>query len=257
MQYPVGFPPEWVRALDVARTKAGIKLRQTLAALPARSSLRSFSRHDPAWDDGWRPRARAAQAYVEDVVAALGHHAGEPGQPYDWPLSELLDAVDEFVARQLIPTAFELAEFSAADEWDLEELRERLLERIHQGSVWQHFLTAFQTVADHIDHGGVLEPVEPRAPSSAKRPADVPPPLTLATTVANDPEIDRRLKMLEDYKTAAGKTSIRAICRAAEVASGEFYKWKNGTLQRQSVTAKKLEQFLVAKKAPPKRPPRA
>ena len=65
-------------------------------------------------------------------------------------------------------------------------------------------------------------------------------------------EIDRRAKLLGEYKEATGKPSNRKIYTAKRsgIYKPEFYKWVNGTLSSTSETAKNFERFLREKKPP-------
>lgn len=65
-------------------------------------------------------------------------------------------------------------------------------------------------------------------------------------------EIDRRVKLLAEYKAATGSPSNRKIYEAKHsgIHKPEFYKWVNGTLSNDSATTKNFERFLRAKKPP-------
>lgn len=67
-----------------------------------------------------------------------------------------------------------------------------------------------------------------------------------------DEEIERRRKLLADYKAATGVTSNRPIYEAENSAihKPQFYQWLKGSLPRHSATAINFERFLREKKPP-------
>jgi hypothetical protein len=69
--------------------------------------------------------------------------------------------------------------------------------------------------------------------------------------------VERRRKMLEDYKAATGNPSERRIYTALNsgIYKPEFYTWKDGRLSQNSKTTKQFEVFLKAKKLPVRRNP--
>ena len=69
--------------------------------------------------------------------------------------------------------------------------------------------------------------------------------------------IERRRKMLSDYKAATGNPSEQRIYKASNsgIHKPEFLKWKDGRLPEGSKTTKRFEQFLKAKKSPIPRKP--
>jgi hypothetical protein len=70
---------------------------------------------------------------------------------------------------------------------------------------------------------------------------------------ANDSvEIERRRKLLAEYKAATGDSPDYRIYNAnnSGIHKPEFYKWKKGILSAQSTTAANFERFLREKKPP-------
>lgn len=65
-------------------------------------------------------------------------------------------------------------------------------------------------------------------------------------------ELERRAKLLEEYKVATNTPSNRQIYEAKNsgIYKPEFYKWRNGTLRADSATTINFERFLQAKKPP-------
>jgi hypothetical protein len=53
-----------------------------------------------------------------------------------------------------------------------------------------------------------------------------------------------------DYKTATGVSMNASIYKAAKVHKPDFFKWRKGTMPRESITAKRLEEFLKAQRPP-------
>ena len=78
------------------------------------------------------------------------------------------------------------------------------------------------------------------------------PPNGPATQPPVSAEIERRKRLLADYKTATKVDANRRIysARNSSVHKPEFYKWLNGTLPADSSTSQNLERFLSAKKLP-------
>ncbi len=67
----------------------------------------------------------------------------------------------------------------------------------------------------------------------------------------------RRLKLLNEYKAAAGEPSSKRIYESsnAKIHKPEFYEWLRGTLPEDSRVTRRFEAFLTAKKRPiPKNP---
>jgi hypothetical protein len=76
------------------------------------------------------------------------------------------------------------------------------------------------------------------------------------SSASKDKEIERRRKLLEEYKAATGNPSSKKIYEAENctIYKPQFYEWKNGKLLSNSTTAKSFEQFLRAKKPPQRKP---
>jgi len=83
-------------------------------------------------------------------------------------------------------------------------------------------------------------------------------PRESAKPKTNEREIERRRKLLEDYKSATKIFSNRKIYESqnAGIHKPEFYEWIRGTLPSHSKTTKKLERFLREKKQPIPRKPK-
>ncbi len=62
--------------------------------------------------------------------------------------------------------------------------------------------------------------------------------------------VERRAKLLADYKAATGNPSSKKIYEAENsgINKPEFYEWKNGRLPDRSRTTKQFEAFLTAKR---------
>jgi hypothetical protein len=72
-----------------------------------------------------------------------------------------------------------------------------------------------------------------------------------------DEEIERRKKLLAEYKAATGNPSSSRIYKArnSNIHKPQFYEWLNGTLPADSLTAVSFERFLRERKPPiPKEP---
>jgi hypothetical protein len=67
-------------------------------------------------------------------------------------------------------------------------------------------------------------------------------------------EVERRAKLLADYKGATGDPSNRQIYEAknSRIHKPEFYKWRSGKLSAESETALNFERFLRERKPPTK-----
>jgi hypothetical protein len=88
------------------------------------------------------------------------------------------------------------------------------------------------------------------------------PPLPLERDpiqVADLSKVQRRAKLLEEYKAATNNTSNKRIYEAKNsgVHKPEFYRWINGELPSGSSTAMNFERFLQAKRPPIPRRPKA
>jgi hypothetical protein len=75
---------------------------------------------------------------------------------------------------------------------------------------------------------------------------------TIISPASNENEIERRKKLLAEYKAATHDPSDRKIYEAQNsgIHKPQFYEWRNGKLLSNSITAKKFEAFLKAKKPP-------
>jgi hypothetical protein len=71
--------------------------------------------------------------------------------------------------------------------------------------------------------------------------------------------VDRRKRLLNEYKTATGKPSDKSIyeARNSGIYKPQFYEWRDGRLPDDSATTKNFERFLSEKKPPIPRKPRA
>jgi hypothetical protein len=65
-------------------------------------------------------------------------------------------------------------------------------------------------------------------------------------------EVDRRRKLLDDYKAATGNPSNKQIYEAQNsgIYKPQFYEWRDGRLPRSSATPANFERFLHEKKRP-------
>jgi hypothetical protein len=71
-------------------------------------------------------------------------------------------------------------------------------------------------------------------------------------TVVNSIEVERRKKLLDEYKAATGGTSSRKIYEASNsgIHKPQFYEWLRGELSKSSATLIAFERFLREKKPP-------
>ena len=79
-----------------------------------------------------------------------------------------------------------------------------------------------------------------------------------AERMGTDAEVERRRRLLEEYKAATGASEyaiLQAAGRDHSCHKPEFRQWKRGELPADSETAKSLERFLAAKR-PPSKPKR-
>jgi hypothetical protein len=76
-------------------------------------------------------------------------------------------------------------------------------------------------------------------------------PTRVASKTLPDGEIERRKKLLEEYKAATSASNKKIYeARNSGVHKPQFYEWINGELSAESATAQNFERFLVAKKPP-------
>jgi hypothetical protein len=97
-----------------------------------------------------------------------------------------------------------------------------------------------------IAPGPASDTTEPGENPIAESPAD------------REKEIERRQRLLADYKAATGDPPDYRIYNAKNsgIHKPEFYEWKKGTLSRRTKTAQNFERFLREKKPPiPRKPP--
>lgn len=111
--------------------------------------------------------------------------------------------------------------------------------------------TAAQEISGLID--GRLEQVrEPSKPTEAEA-------TNRATLGSTEPaaEIERRAKLLADYKAATGNPPNERIYKSANagIHKPEFYQWRSGRLSAKSKVTKRFEAFLKAKRRPIPRNP--
>lgn len=82
-------------------------------------------------------------------------------------------------------------------------------------------------------------------------------PAKQSVDATNEEEIERRKKLLEEYKAATDNPSNKRIYESSnsKIHKPQFYRWVNGTLPFDSATTENFERFLREKKQPiPKRP---
>ena len=79
-----------------------------------------------------------------------------------------------------------------------------------------------------------------------------------SVSVGQNEEIERRRKLLAEYKAATKNSSNKRIyeARNSGVHKPEFYQWLNGTLPTESATTISFERFLREKKPPIPRKPK-
>jgi hypothetical protein len=106
-------------------------------------------------------------------------------------------------------------------------------------------------MAENSEEQVPLSPKPTLAISTEETHQTAAPPLTDTT------EIQRRARLLADYKSAMGNPSDYRIynARNSGIYKPQFYAWKKGTLSRKSQTARKFELFLQEKKSPIPRKP--
>lgn len=77
------------------------------------------------------------------------------------------------------------------------------------------------------------------------------------SAVDRESEIERRQKLLADYKLATGDPSDYSIYKAKNsgIHKPQFYQWRKGTLSSRTKTAQNFERFLQEKKPPIPRKP--
>jgi hypothetical protein len=83
-------------------------------------------------------------------------------------------------------------------------------------------------------------------------------PVMRSVSTSQDEEIERRRKLLSEYKTATKNSPNKRIYEAKNsgVHKPEFYQWVNGTLPADSATTITFERFLREKKPPIPRKPK-
>jgi hypothetical protein len=70
-------------------------------------------------------------------------------------------------------------------------------------------------------------------------------------TPSNDEEIERRKKILDEYKTITGASNKKIYeAKNSGIHKPQFYEWIRGTLPANSTTAHNFERFLKEKKLP-------
>jgi hypothetical protein len=83
-------------------------------------------------------------------------------------------------------------------------------------------------------------------------PPSNPPAEIVQTDPAPNEEVQRRRKLLDEYKNATGRPSNRKIYTSANsgIHKPQFHKWLKGELQATSKTSIQFERFLRGKKRP-------
>jgi hypothetical protein len=111
----------------------------------------------------------------------------------------------------------------------------------------------FNCTPDEITHEQIQWAVSELVPEFNT--ISVTPPPATQQTEATEPastEVERRAKLLEDYKLATKIASDRKVYQARNsgIHKPEFYKWRKGTLAPDSATAINFERFLREQKPP-------
>ena len=127
MEYPGRFPEALQKRVETVRDSAELRLREAI-------STEEVHRLDRAWD------------FIIQVFREFAHQTNEAERQGIWTASEHRKNVDSFLARELIPYAYDLARlstFSPAafhDPLSLEEFRLKVEERIKESDVWREHL---------------------------------------------------------------------------------------------------------------------
>jgi hypothetical protein len=231
-----------------------VEARAAEAAYWLREALRRNS--------GWlrrRRREEALRRYVAEVVKAhLAVMLAEPVLPAEEETEERLAAALEHAVREAAhpEVAAAAARYDAelAQVWRL-GYKAELARRWAQ---WQAEprpprttpeLEAYEEQARAEWEALRQQREAERQQQAAQQPAE---------RMGTDAEVERRRRLLEEYKAATGASEyaiLQAAGRAHSCHKPEFRQWKHGELPADSETAKSLERFLAAKR-PPSKPKR-
>jgi len=135
------------------------------------------------------------------------------------------------------------------------------------GSFWRPILR--EAIAQHLHRPirqrqqRVFEPPATPSPllSLIQAQSSRPGPQEAPSQLAPEPphlqtEVARRETLLSEYKAATGASNKKIYeARNSGIYKPEFYQWRDGRLPANSVTAKRFEAFLKAKKRPIPRKP--
>jgi len=172
------------------------------------------------------------------LKAHAAFHRGDFQDPYRYiqPMQQAFDSIASVLFESNLLTVVlltdELREFviqsAASGGWLNLEYHERVARTLF--------------VAEIAEWSGKLLEREARLPTSKKT-------LTAKPLPA---EIERRRKLLEEYKEATGVPSNRKIYAAENcpIHKAEFHEWLKGELPKQSKTTAGFEEFLRNKKRP-------
>jgi hypothetical protein len=214
---------------------------------------------------------------VERPFAIIGPTKSSPTPP---KLPEHLRQTIQQYAGAIF--RIEAAEYPAAPEIEfwLAKLAERVVERImetvevmdqtthdifhgkqYNGLSW-HGLT-LEDMRDaareglEYDKTSVMSRLLPASvvdASSQGESAPTPESIDASMPTASEPKIliERRKKLLDEYKAATGEPSSKRIYESsnAKIHKPEFYEWLRGTLPESSRVTKRFEAFLTAKRRP-------
>ncbi|HTV83082.1 MAG TPA: hypothetical protein VME18_10560 [Acidobacteriaceae bacterium] len=229
------------------------------------------------WESLWHFQALTGESGEDNYRRNRPSNPPAPKEPaaFKW-------VAGEYARNLFIAESERYPESPDLQMW-LESLRERTMDRAtqlldkiedegaarnrsfgHHGVTPDELLEAMGNALDdeiqrRLSRSPILLPPLPPGVTQQMR-DQVPAPIAATTTqgtVSNEPEVERREKLLTDYKAATGASNRQIfMAQNSGIHKPQFVEWRRGELPDTSATTQNFERFLREKKPPIPRKPK-
>jgi hypothetical protein len=138
------------------------------------------------------------------------------------------------LADSVHPSGLRVMHYSSRSWNNLTEFRSLVSNELREIECWVELQRAIVDLADRQAKSGAAGGVVANSPVEVRH---------------VDPLSPRQL--VDAYKRSWPRVSNASIFRAADVHSADFYRWRKGLIPPRAPLARRLEQFLRSKQAPP------
>jgi len=189
------------------------------------------------------------EVFIDELIFAANKGAGRTAATVQRDSTVFLDHLIKSVYAEypqsvrlpdtIGPAGNRLQQWSFVNWHDLRGFKSEVYDTIRKTQSWKDVQQCIVDLAETAATTGV-------AGGTATHVMDQPPSLQSATGVTPS-------ALLEGYRAVFPEVKIAWICRATNVHSPDFYRWRQGQVSPQSPLAGRLERFLKAMQAPPER----